>query len=513
MRRTLYHHIFFPLFGVMALCSVLVACGSTSTPFGDHTSAQHVYDRAAVLTSDEVASIETRIAKLASAGAPTIVYLRANDADTSQTIQDAKDLMSQWNIESSPGAKDGLVIFLNLKPGNLHHGQGAIYAGAHHFNGGNLPQYELDRIYNDVMLPLLKDGNIVAGINAGLDAAEQNLLNGAPPQPQPSAIAQVLGTVMRIPAAIVALVYLIFVASLLRRVSRARPAIPAPGIMHTTPPEALPPAIAGALYTRKISDDAIAATVLDLAGRGAIAIETTSKSKVNLRLLDSSRVQNVYEAALWQTLAQHADTSQVLEYKQIAATRRSWEPVREALRAEMIARGWFDPAARAFQRPLVIAGVVGLVLLILSFIASVIAQELWGILPSMIFLLMLLIAFSVASTLPETSAAGESQAGPWHDFARGLKTTRRDQSFPIDLDTVLPYALAMGTISALDKRMKAAGKAGFIPTWLSLTQHNDNFNFYPYWGWFYGSASATGASHSDGSAGASAGGGGAGGGF
>src|SRR5262245_37209461 len=103
------------LFAAGLFALLLAACASTAQPlqrFGDRVSSQHVYDRAGILTPAEIADLETRAVAVERAGAPTVVYLQARDASRDETIQDGRDLMQAWNIESSSGARDGVVVFL-----------------------------------------------------------------------------------------------------------------------------------------------------------------------------------------------------------------------------------------------------------------------------------------------------------------------------------------------------------------------------------------------------------------
>jgi uncharacterized membrane protein YgcG len=135
---------------------------------------QHIYDCAHLLTPSEMTTLEADAAAVDSAGAPTVVYLQVRDATAQQTWQDAVDLMNRWGVESSPGAHDGFVMFLDLQPGNLRHGEVALFAGAKHYQHGNLPQTELDRIRTDVMTPLLANGQTAEGIAAGLQMARSD---------------------------------------------------------------------------------------------------------------------------------------------------------------------------------------------------------------------------------------------------------------------------------------------------------------------------------------------------
>ena len=143
----------------LSCLSLLAGCSSTTQPlqrFGERVSGQHVYDRANILTPSEIADLETRAAAVERAGAPTVIYLQARDASQDQTIQDGRDLMQAWNVESSSGARDGVVIFVNLQTDNERHGEAAIIAGQKWNDKGILTDRENQRIYDDVVAPLLR---------------------------------------------------------------------------------------------------------------------------------------------------------------------------------------------------------------------------------------------------------------------------------------------------------------------------------------------------------------------
>ncbi len=81
-------------------------------------AGQHVYDCANLLTQAEITTLEADAVAVERAGAPTVVYLQIRDATAQQTLNDARDLLNRWNIESRHGAGDGVVMFFNLQPGN-----------------------------------------------------------------------------------------------------------------------------------------------------------------------------------------------------------------------------------------------------------------------------------------------------------------------------------------------------------------------------------------------------------
>src|SRR5579884_3488745 len=191
-----------PLAGLLALALSLglaaLAPATASAAARDGCAGpvpgQHIYDCAHLLTPGEVAYLETQAAAVEQAGAPTVVYLQARDATADQALQDAIDLMNRWNVESRPGAHDGFVMFFDLQPGNLRHGQVALYAGKKHAQG-NLPLDELTRIRTDVMTPLLTDGQTADGIAAGLQQVAHDLRYGPPPPPAYRAAAASFGRI------------------------------------------------------------------------------------------------------------------------------------------------------------------------------------------------------------------------------------------------------------------------------------------------------------------------------
>src|SRR5215471_16599565 len=152
---------------ILPLLMVLLIAATTvfaASDFGTPTPGQHVYDRAGVLTPAETQSLERLVADLTASGTPVVVYLRAQDASQSQTTNDARDLMDAWNVQSAPDARDGLVIFLNLRPDDPHHGQAALFPGRRYVDDGTLSDSVLQRIFERDMQPALADGRLADGI-------------------------------------------------------------------------------------------------------------------------------------------------------------------------------------------------------------------------------------------------------------------------------------------------------------------------------------------------------------
>lgn len=175
---------------VLVLLAVLGPSVAQADDFGQPVSGQHVYDRASLLTQDQVRMIEARASSLDRMGAPTVVFIQVKSATQEQAQQDARDLMDTWNVQSATNAHDGFVMLLDLNPSDTHHGEVGLFSGAAHQLGSS----ELNRIASEVMRLPLSSGDLAGGITAGLDATANDIQNGtsasseeAPPQPRTSA--------------------------------------------------------------------------------------------------------------------------------------------------------------------------------------------------------------------------------------------------------------------------------------------------------------------------------------
>lgn len=504
------------VFGLL-LAIALIAGGvqrsGAAEDFGQREAGRHIYDRAGLLTDGELRDLEARAAAVERAGAPVVVYLREQKADQDDTRKDAQELMDAWDVQSAPDARDGVVIFLNLKPGDLRHGEASIWAGQHHTDGGNLPESELRRIYKDVMAPALSDGQTAAGIGGGLDALATSLTNGPPPPPPPSAIQRVASTVAGVPLALLGLLASAALAFLARQIWAQRPRPAVVGSPTLQRPGDLPPAIASALITTRIDSTAsAAATLLDFARRGFVAIEPQGKKEVALRLLTTTPRLLPFEQVVWSPLAQAANAEGIIPPKELSRITRRGKEFQAALKKELVSRGWFNPAVSAQQRPLYLGGTVALVLGGLGLIVALIGQQVWGLLGAGLLLIFGFGVVMIGAYFPQTTPEGEAVAGPWHAYKAGINAAAREKNQPLDLDAILPDAVAFGLITALNQRIKRASEQGYAPSWFvrQSAQGTNAVAFYPYWIFFQSSISPTSTSTGGG---ASSGGAGAGGSF
>ncbi len=474
----------------------------------------YIYDCADLLTPSEVLDLQRHAAAVERAGAPPIVYVRAHSATYDETLQDARNLMNAWDVESKPGAHDGFVMYVNLQPGNLRHGQIALFAGAKYYNGGALQQGELQRIYSDVMLPSLRDGATAQAIADGLDAVAHDLVYGPPAASRPPAAAIVFG---RLPFNILALLLLAASILLYRRGKLRVPADPGgttPELSYSlAPPGDLAPALAGALAVGRVSDAQMEATVLDFARRGLLKMEPVGQY-VQLRLLNDGSDLRGFEREVWRALAKEAEDN-LVPASSLPAVALGWGWPKQALRNELVDRGWYDAKVSERRVPLYLVGCLGFVGFFVGVIVVVIAQEGWALLGSIMCVAEAITAFTLGHAIPDTSVNGERLAAPWRAYRTRLKAGEH----LADLDTALPYIVGLGLAGTLGARLLGSGAQGYSPDWFTWGSDHAarTAGFYPYWIAFHGAmyppSTSGGTGGFSGGGGAAAGGGGAGGAF
>ncbi len=505
------------LTGVLVLLSLLGPRHVSAQEFGAPEPGRRVYDEAGIFTPTEVQYLEEAAARTTAAGSSTIVYIRSADRTGDETEQDAADLMEEWDVESFAGANDGLVLFFNSNPDEPRHGQFAFYAGERHFDGGNLPQRELERIIDDVMTQPIRDDKPAVGLAAGLDAAAQSLAFGPGPAPEPSELEEAANTLAVWPLGILGGIASLATVYWGWRRWQARPGADATKAPATTElPDRLPPAIAGALVTGSAGVAQAQATVLDLAARGAISFEPAERGakknqKLQILLVDDSLLRTDYEREVWRALATVADTSGVITAKQLPKLQNAWKSANATLRRGMEERGWWDPDIGRHRRPFFIVGAIALAAALVTLAVAVIGEQPLGAIAVVALGGASLIVFLLGGTYPATTGAGAAAAAPWLGFQAGLKRLKGSGQH-VDYDTLLPYIMAMNQFGALDKDIKAASADGYVPLAFRHSLQGDAWTggFYPYFIFFTASSgpsssAATGASAS----GAAAGGGGA----
>jgi uncharacterized membrane protein YgcG len=280
--------------------------------------------------------------------------------------------------------------------------------------------------------------------------------------------------------------------------------------------------MAGALVKGRVADAQIEATVLDFARRGLLVMEPTGPDKVQVRLIGDGAGLGGFEQEVWNELTMRADPqSRMLSRDALAALRKDWGQAKTLLRQELIERGWYDPEAAAKRRsPLYIAGAIGIGGAVVGLALVLLSKEAWAMIGIVLFATAGVAAFVRAYRIPDTTVEGDMASASW----RAYRDTVSDSAYEPNLDTDLPYIVALGILGKLAPRLKAASERGYSPAWFrpDESQRGEGQRglvtqgFYPYWLLFHSSvtpASSGSASGGYSGGGAASGGGGSAGGF
>lgn len=153
-----------------------------------------------------------------------------------------------------------------------------------------------------------------------------------------------------------------------------------------------------------------------------------------------------------------------------SALWENWSRAQQAIRAELIRRGWFDPNIRRQCIAFLIPGVIGLLLGILALVIFLLAETPSGGVGVLALLPSGLLWLVVADSLHETTSQGEEEAMRWHGFVREVKQATRQRIATLDLDRLLPCAIALGIRKDLDVHLRTAHLRGYVPIWLENDQ-------------------------------------------
>lgn len=334
------------------------------------------------------------------------------------------------------------------------------------------------------------------------------------------------------PFNILALLLVVFGVLLLRHHPGKRQPIPDDILPEkgNTPPNDLPPALAGALVAGHVRDDQIEGTVFDFARRKMLALEPAEHNQMQIKLLTSGAHLTGYEAKVWESLASHADGSKIIPNSQLINVRGQWYMARAALQGELVGRGWFDENVAARRQPYYLFGGVCLGLAALGVLLAFIGLNGWALFGALALLVIGIITLSGGAAILDTTDAGEEAALPWRAFSQRLSLNQQLGKIETDeLDMLLPYAIALGISYVLTPQLQTASDQGYAPGWFVPGRYyNRALGFYPYWLAWHGSiypvSTSTGMYHggfsgggfsggSFGGGGAAVGGGGAGGAF
>lgn len=483
-------------------------------------SGRRVYDATgSSLTPEQSADLERQLRILKeTVGADAIVVVRALDATPGETLEQVEALQQAWVAETGANQDTAVAILINRNPDDPNDARAGIYVGST-FDDGNVPRDEQEAIVSEALIPPLREGDIYGSLSAGLERLESSIRFGPPQNAFESWASDAASSWLVWATLGTALIGLAGSLALFRR---RQTTLLADAPHTTTRPGDLSPALAGALATGGPQASAIPATVLELASRGALALQpegeggTFSKPTIQVALGDRHAARDTTEATLWTQLEEQADDG-VVSSKALAKVARDSKAVRDTIKQRMRDEGWLDPDAGGNRAGLLAIAVVAGALTIFSLVVTGIAGE-WVPIVGVVALAALdvgtLIMFGTYSRL---SQAGQKAAIPWKAYREGLKQAAKDDTAILDLDAVLADAVAMNLGSAFNDRLKAANEAGealLAFTSPGSTNQSAHGSAFPWWIAFSStmstSASAAGSSGVVSGGGAGGGGGAAG---
>jgi uncharacterized protein (TIGR04222 family) len=213
------------------------------------------------------------------------------------------------------------------------------------------------------------------------------------------------------------------------RVVPSDPDIPIPVAFS---PPSIPVAEAGLLIDGQVGSRETAATIVDLAVRGAVKIESNGSDDFRVILIDPGKASAPHERVLLNSLFDADPTGAERDFSEPGSMATAQEQMRESVRTQVAGRGWFrkvPPAAGTSSLgPAVIAIAVFAALGVAFWIAW--ARELPKVLLLLIPVLPIVITLAVIRaklTRGQRTAEGRAMCDQVEGFRSYLATAEADQ--------------------------------------------------------------------------------------
>jgi uncharacterized membrane protein YgcG len=237
-------------------------------PFPDPQPGVVVYDEAELFSGETKAEAARIIEAIeARTGAEVVVYSQVKPGvSDEEAAADAQALGNAWGVGRA-GFDDGLVILFDMET-DRQHGAVRLEPGAG-FRAAYLGEDESQAIFDGVMLPYLREGNLDLALLAALRAVDAQVTSDDTWKLEAARIANaVLGLVV---APIAALGLLGFLAFRWYRVGRDPHYTDDPSVLMPAPPPGLSPAGATLLMAGRSTERQFTSAMVELAARGDIA--------------------------------------------------------------------------------------------------------------------------------------------------------------------------------------------------------------------------------------------------
>jgi len=333
-------------------------------PFPDPVPGAVVYDTANIFSDATEAQATAIIAAIeARTGAEVVVYTQTKPgASDEEAAADGQALGTQWGVGRA-GFDDGLVVIFDMEESG-EHGAVRLEPGAG-FKAAYLGEDESQAIFEGVMLPFLREGNLDQALLAALYAVDAQVTTDDVWKLEAARIGNaVLGLVV---APLVALRLLGFLALRWYRVGRDPHYTDDPSVLMPAPPPGLSPAGATLLMAGRSTARQFTSAMVDLAARGDIAFRPepgllTTKVAIIEGLagadpdpyvgLARRQRQEPPEAALLAAIQREIDDHDgAIEPDEMIGLHGAKGAFDSALERQVAGLGWFrEPPSRAIGR-------------------------------------------------------------------------------------------------------------------------------------------------------------------
>jgi uncharacterized membrane protein YgcG len=231
--------------------------------------------------------------------------------------------------------------------------------------------------------------------------------------------------------------------------------------------------MAGALGVGRLRPELAAATVLDLARKGALRIEVggSGAHPVQVVLVDRNRAATLFERIIYDAVAARARGRDAVPALDLPSLDDLWAVTRQPLTNELMRAGLYASRTRGWLAGWIAA--LALVAATAALLATLVALEPRGFVGVGLLVSVAVLALMVRRAAPDTSPGAEQSAGPWRSLRAGLLAAAPGQLPRDELGELAPYAVAMGAAGVLNEEVALAGRVGYRPEWFVAVSDQD----------------------------------------
>ncbi|MEJ7838769.1 MAG: hypothetical protein WKF81_08130 [Thermomicrobiales bacterium] len=127
-----------------------------------------VYDVAGDLDKSQYDRFHYDVGRLWNHDLPTVIYIRNSIADEASSQMFADEMRDTWDLETAPGADDGLVLLVTIRPTFPYSAILTYSYGSNTLPTGQMTAETLDTVREQEANPRLKVGNVNGGLTYAL---------------------------------------------------------------------------------------------------------------------------------------------------------------------------------------------------------------------------------------------------------------------------------------------------------------------------------------------------------